>query len=120
MTDPMLTEFMSRVPPHLKLKNFRKKHLMRRAMKSLLPPAILNKKKIGLEMPYSKWFKKELKDVMITYLGRERISETGLFRPQAIQALIDDHISGRRDNGRAIWGLINYMIWLELYIPETT
>jgi asparagine synthase (glutamine-hydrolysing) len=116
LTDPVLTSFMATVPPRLKLPRFRKKHLMREAMKGILPPAILDKKKVGLEMPYSRWFKHELKDLVMDYLGPKRIAETGIFRPEATKALIDDHLEERRDNGRAIWGLVNYMMWHELYI----
>jgi asparagine synthase (glutamine-hydrolysing) len=117
MTDTTLVRFMARVPSDLKLKGFRKKHIMRLAMTGLLPDAILNKKKVGLEMPYSRWLKRELKDVVDRHLGRDRIAERGLFRPEAVQSLVDDHHAGRRDNGRALWGLLNYMMWLDLYIP---
>lgn len=117
MTDNQLVDFMSRVSPRLKLRRFRKKHIMRRAMEGILPPIILNKKKVGLEMPYSRWLKKELNDVLMNYCGPERISATKLFRPQAVQSLIEEHVSGRQDHGRALWGLLNYMMWLELYIP---
>lgn len=116
MTDPELTAFMASVPMRLKFPRLRKKHIMRRAMQGILPPTILNKKKVGLEMPYSKWFKNELNDLLVLYLDEQRIADTGLFRPRAIKALVDDHITGRVDNGRAIWGLLNYMMWLELYI----
>jgi asparagine synthase (glutamine-hydrolysing) len=116
MTDPELTEFMSRVPIGLKLPGGRKKHIMRKAMEGILPLAILDKKKVGLEMPYSRWFKRELNDLVMLYLGPRRIHDTGLFRPQAVQTLLDEHMAGRRDHGRAIWGLLNYMMWLELYI----
>ncbi|TMV07002.1 asparagine synthase (glutamine-hydrolyzing) [Ruegeria sediminis] len=115
-TDPELTAFLATVPPHLKMKNRRKKHLMRRAMENDLPESILNKKKVGLEMPYSRWLKRELKDLMMRYLGPDNIARIGLFRPQAIQRLIDDHLNGRRDNGRPLWGLLNYVMWYELYI----
>src|SRR5262249_23630331 len=67
LTDHELTTFMSRVPPRLKLKRFRKKHIMRRAMEGLLPPVIVNKKKVGLEMPYSRWLKHELHDTLLNY-----------------------------------------------------
>jgi asparagine synthase (glutamine-hydrolysing) len=117
MTDSDLTEFMLRVPPALKLRNFRKKNIMRRAMQGILPPTILNKKKVGLEMPYSRWLKNELKDLLMKYCGPRRVAETGLFRPEAMKHLIDEHLSGRRDHGRALWGLLNYMMWLEMYIP---
>ncbi|NOD49757.1 MULTISPECIES: asparagine synthase (glutamine-hydrolyzing) [unclassified Ruegeria] len=115
-TDPELTGFLATVPSDLKMKNRRKKHLMRRAMENALPDSILNKKKVGLEMPYSSWLKAELKDLMMRYLGPENIRRTGLFRVQAVQTLIDDHVTGKRDNGRPLWGLLNYMMWYELYI----
>src|SRR5207249_3184339 len=54
-TDNALAGFMARVPSRLKLKGLRQKHLMRRALADVLPPAIVNKKKVGLEMPYSRW-----------------------------------------------------------------
>ncbi len=79
---------------------FRKKHIMRRAMEGTLPPTILNKKKVGLEMPYSHWLKKELNDVLMNYCGPERISATKPFRPQAAQTLIEEHVSGRPGSPR--------------------
>jgi asparagine synthase (glutamine-hydrolysing) len=109
---------MSTVPSSLKLRSLQKKHIMRRAMENVLPAEILNKKKVGLEMPYSRWLKHELKDVLMCYLGPQRISETGLFRAEAIESLITEHLAGRVDHGRALWGLLNYMMWLELYIPK--
>ena len=118
LTDLELTAFMSTVPSGLKLRSLRKKHIMRRAMEGILPAEILNKKKVGLEMPYSHWLKHELKDLMMSYLGPKRISDTGLFRPDAVQALINDHLAGRVDHGRALWGLLNYMMWLEHYVPK--
>lgn len=117
-TDPELTGFMATVPPHLKMKGGKKKNIMRLAMKNKLPDSILNKKKVGLEMPYSKWLKSELRDLMTEYLGRENIEKTGIFNPMPIQKLIDDHISGRSDNGRPLWGLLNYMMWHRLYIEQ--
>jgi len=108
---------MAQVPPSLKIPRLRKKNIMRRAMQGILPVEILNKKKVGLEMPYSRWFKNELKDLLAQYLGPAKIAERGLFKPQSVQAVLDEHIMGRRDNGRALWGLLNYMVWLDLYIP---
>ncbi len=118
LTDVELTNYMSTVPSGLKIRSMRKKHIMRRAMEGYLPPEILNKKKIGLEMPYSRWLKHELRDLLTTYLGPKHISDTGLFRPEAVQKLVADHLEGRVDHGRALWGLLNYMMWIELYVPK--
>ena len=87
-------------------------------MKKELPTSILDKKKVGLEMPYSRWLKQELNDVMMDYLARERLEATGLFRHEPVKALVDEHVAGRADNGRPLWGLLNYMMWHELYIGQ--
>ncbi len=116
MTDPDLTEYLSRVPARIKLPRLRKKHLMRKAMEGILPTAIINKKKVGLEMPYSRWFKNELKDVLLNYCGGDRVRATGLFRPEGVQRIIDEHLGNRLDHGRVLWGLLNFMMWHERYI----
>ncbi|MFN0074399.1 MAG: asparagine synthase (glutamine-hydrolyzing) [Chloroflexota bacterium] len=115
MTDLDLTGFLRTVPSHLKMPGLTKKNLLRGAMAGQLPPAVLNKKKMGLEMPYSRWLKHELRDVLLRYCSRERVEATGLFRATAVQLLVDEHLNGARDNGRALWGLVNYMLWHELY-----
>jgi asparagine synthase (glutamine-hydrolysing) len=114
--DHELTEFLASVPSGIKLPGLRKKDLMKRVMADRLPASILKKKKVGLEMPYSRWFKHELKDLLLDYCGPARIAATGRFRPGVIQTLIDDHLAGRHDNGRVLWGLTNFMIWHETFI----
>lgn len=116
-TDNELTAFMETVSPRLKLKGFKKKNIMRRALSGVLPDEILNKKKVGLEMPYSKWLRNELKDVLLDYCSRSRLSESGLFRPASVQKLVDQHMAGTRDHGRALWGVLNFLMWSDLYIP---
>ena len=44
------------------------------------------------------------------------ISGTGLFRPEQVTALVNDHLDMRMDHGRALWGLLNFMMWHELYL----
>lgn len=118
MTDNEVTAFMSRVSPRFKLPGLKTKYIMRRALRGILPAAILKKKKVGLEMPYSAWFKNELKDLLLSYCDAKRISETGLFRPEAVKSLIAEHLANRCDHGRALWGLVNFMVWHELYIRK--
>jgi asparagine synthase (glutamine-hydrolysing) len=114
-TDPDLMRFLASVPADQLLPGLKKKHLMRRALRGLLPASIINKKKVGLEMPYSSWLRAELRDLVDRYLSPEPVAATGLFRPEAIKLLVDEHQKGVVDHGRALWGLLNYMMWFELY-----
>lgn len=119
LTDHELVEYLASVPTRHKLPGLRKKNLMRGAMKGVLPDSILNKKKVGLEMPYSRWLKHELNDLLMEYCGPKRITETGLFRPEAVKTLVAQHMANQVDHGRVLWGMLNYMMWLELYSPAT-
>lgn len=114
-TDPDLTEFLSSVPSKVKFPGFRKKHLLRKGLRGTLPREILKKKKFGLELPYSRWLTAELKDLLTDYCDPSRIAEGGLFRPEAVGALVQEHLSFRRDHGRALWGLLSFMVWHEMY-----
>lgn len=114
-TDPDLVRFLASVPSTRLLPGLKKKHLMRKALEGILPPAIIHKKKVGLEMPYSHWLRHDLKDLLVQYLSPERIQASGLFRPSAIQHLVSAHLDGQADHGRPLWGLLNYMMWMELY-----
>lgn len=115
-TDPELTGFMARVPASVKLPGMNKKRVLKDALKDLLPHEILARKKVGLEMPYSRWLADELKDVLLDWCGPERVEAAGYFRPEAVRALVDEHLQRRHDHGRALWALMNFMMWHELYV----
>jgi len=116
MTDPDLVEFMGTVPVKTKLKGFKKKYLLREAMRGILSDTIVDKKKIGLDMPFGKWLKHEFYDFMCDTLGSQRFSESGLFNQNYINGMIADHVANRRNNGRALWGLVNFAIWYNAYM----
>jgi hypothetical protein len=48
----------------------------------------------------------------------DRVEASGSFRPDAVSRLVQKHQDARGDHGRALWGLLNYMMWLELYSPR--
>ncbi|NJD18912.1 MAG: asparagine synthase (glutamine-hydrolyzing), partial [Gemmatimonadetes bacterium] len=115
-TDPELTEWMARVPARVKLPGLSRKHVMREALRGLLPPEILAKKKVGLEMPYSRWLATDLEDVLLDWCGPERVHAVGVFRPAAVAALVTEHLERRHDHGRPLWALMNFMMWHEAYL----
>ncbi|MBN1696551.1 MAG: asparagine synthase (glutamine-hydrolyzing) [Spirochaetales bacterium] len=117
-TDNDLVRFLSTMPVHYKMKGMRKKHLMRSAMKGLLPKEIIEKKKVGMEMPYSKWFCSELRDFTDGIISEKRLNDTGLFNGKEVRRLWDEHQTMKVDHGRFFWGLLSYMLWHEAYIEK--
>jgi len=119
-TDSELYGFLTKVPVKHKLPWLRKKHLLRKAMDGLLPDRIIRKKKVGLEMPYSDWMRNRLREQTLDYLTSSRLMQTGLFNPDGIAKLWDQHDRKQVDHGRALWGLLNYMIWYDMYISSSS
>ncbi|MBN2443779.1 MAG: asparagine synthase (glutamine-hydrolyzing) [Spirochaetales bacterium] len=117
-TDTDLVRFLATVPVKHKMKGMRKKHLLRKGLEGLLPQNILDKKKVGLEMPYSRWFRTELRDLAEDTMSEERLEKTGLFNGKKIRLLWDEHMALKKDHGRFFWGLLNYMLWYDVYIDK--
>lgn len=117
-TDNLLWDFLSTVPVSFKLKGWRKKHLLRSAMKGSLPSKIVKKKKVGLEIPYPRWLREKFVDLVEEKLSEEKLKETNLFNPHAVRKFWQQHLEKKYDHGRFIWCMLNYMIWHELYIAS--
>jgi asparagine synthase (glutamine-hydrolysing) len=106
-----LVEFLCRVPSRLKLRGFDTKHLLKRAMRDVLPPGIASRSKKGFGIPVAEWFKGELRDALQDELSPERIRRQGLFESTEVQRLLSEHLSGRRDHRKALWTLFVFQLW---------
>lgn len=115
-TDLELFRMLASVPDRIKMPGMRKKHLLRKAMRGILPPGILSKKKVGLEMPYSSWFRGEMKDFAYDSMFSSKVFSSGLLNPQGVLSLWKQHQEMKADNGRALWGILNYACWYDIYI----
>ena len=114
--DSALVAFLATVPPAHFMSGMHPKVLLRRAMSDLLPPSIIKRKKMGLEMPYSAWMRGPLADMVQDILSPARVRNTELLDPEVVSSLLGGHQSMTADNGRALWGLVNFVIWHELFI----
>lgn len=116
-TDNDLYRFMARVPVSLKLKGGQKKYLLREVCKPILPRAVVTKKKVGLEIPYSQWMTGPLKPFIDEYLNADAIRGTGIFRGEFVETMVKQHLNRKADHGRFLWGMLNFMMWKQLYLP---
>ncbi len=118
LMDRMVVEFASRIPVSLRLKGLQRRYLQKRAMEGRLPPAILRRDNFGLEMPHSLWFLKELRPLGERYFRREQVGKSGILDPGFVAELWEQHLSGRRDNGRPLWCILLFLIWFDLFIDR--
>ena len=103
---------MANVPSELKLRGFRKKYLLKRAMQNRLPRNVLRGPKRGFNVPMPRWLARDLQEFVRDTLSPERIAANGVFRPETVTRLIDEHTRQERDHSRSLWALIVLEHWM--------
>ena len=71
---------------------------------------------MGLEMPHSIWFLRELEPLIDKYFSKKNIEKAEIFNYNFVRNLWQEHKSGRKDNGRPLWSILNYLIWFDLFV----
>jgi asparagine synthase (glutamine-hydrolysing) len=112
--DIELAAFAARLPTRLKLRGTTGKYLLRRAFADLLPPRIADQPKRGFGLPVAGWFRGPLREFARDLLPSGRLARD-VARPDAINALLADHESGRADHGKRIFALVMLELWLRRY-----
>ena len=115
LLDLRLVEFMARLPSSLKVRGLQLKRLFRRAARTLLPAAILRRRKAGFHVPIPRWLKTDLREMVGDYLSRSMIESQGFFDPDVVEQMLNDHARGRADYSRNLWNLLMFSLWHERY-----
>jgi asparagine synthase (glutamine-hydrolysing) len=103
-----------------KVRGFSKKRLLRRAVEPLLPREIVRGRKQGFSIPVAAWLRGDLEPFARDVLSRETIERQGCLRPEAVTGVLDEHVSGREDLSRQLWGLLSFTLWFDRYAREPT
>jgi asparagine synthase (glutamine-hydrolysing) len=109
--DQIVAELALALPTRLKVRGLAKKRLLRKAVAPLLPHPILYGRKRGFSIPAAAWLRGELEPFARDVLSPERVRRQGYLRPEAVTRVLDDHVAGREDLSRQLWGLLAFSLW---------
>src|SRR5262249_23741321 len=117
--DPVVTNFSLALADRHKVRGLRKKILLRKAAAPLVPSDLLGRRKRGFWTPAAAWLRGDLEPFARETLSAETLRRQGYFRPEAVTRLIDDHVAGREDLSRQLWGLLAFTLWHERHVERT-
>ena len=117
--DPMVTNFAFSLPSRHKVRGLRKKVLLRKAAEPHVPPQLLRRRKRGFSIPAAAWLRGELEPFARETLSPDTLQRQGFFRPDVVSRLVDDHVAGRDDLSRQLWGLLAFTLWHERHVERT-
>jgi asparagine synthase (glutamine-hydrolysing) len=116
--DHRIVEFSASLPDSLKIKGLQQKRVLRELMKNRLPAPIVNRKKIGFDIPTHDWFRGILRPLLFETLTRKAVSESGIFEWKTIDSLVHSHLNRRANLGFHLWGLVTFFQWMKRWKVE--
>ena len=116
LLDNHVIDFAATLPSSLKIAHGRRKHVLKEAARTLLPPGILDRRKQGFGVPLGVWFRGGLTDVFSDVLRSPTTRQRGYFETRFVDRIVHEHLSGRRDHTLRLWQLLVFELWHRHYL----
>ncbi|MFZ0284291.1 MAG: asparagine synthase (glutamine-hydrolyzing) [Terriglobales bacterium] len=112
MLDHEFVEWVAGLPISLKSQNGSRKYLLKKLAERLgVPSSSLHRPKRGFALPLVQWMKNELKEQFLAVLLEPLSLQRGYFKPEAVLALVSEHLRGRRDRSEVLWRMLVLELW---------
>ncbi len=102
-----------KLPPH----STDTKYAMRQALRDVVPPAIVNRKKLGFPTPTRVWLRGEMYDWAHDILARSGAGE--LLDLNYAASLLEEHKRGDFDHSRKVWTVLVFCVWHAIFVAHT-
>lgn len=115
LIEPELVEFAATMPADVKFKDGVLKKVFVKSIQDVLPQSILERKnKMGFPVPLNTWLKTDLKGFVHEVFGQKN----SLQRRYVDNGQVIAKISGEKEFGRTIWGLMSLEIWHQQFVDR--
>jgi asparagine synthase (glutamine-hydrolysing) len=116
--DVEVMRYVNELPTSWKLRNGTSKWIMRRILHRRLGQAVGTKKKQGFTVPLALWLRHEIKDMAQRLLDPDLITAGGLFRPEEVNRLWNEHQSGKANHYKKLWTLVVFQSWWQRHLSD--
>jgi asparagine synthase (glutamine-hydrolysing) len=114
LLDYRIAELVALMPPMIKYKGGRSKHIFRQVVQHVVPDEISRRDdKMGFPVPLSEWYRQgPVREFVREILLGERARARGLIRTERVGGLLDSE----RPYGRGVWGLLCLELWMQAFL----
>lgn len=111
--DHDLVNFVFSLPDDFKIDGRQRKKILRDAFREDLPPELYNRNKQGFEVPLLRWFRLELKSLIVDdLLSEDFVRHQRIFNYEEISRLLSQLFSRNPGDAPArIWALMVFQYW---------
>jgi asparagine synthase (glutamine-hydrolysing) len=111
--DHRIVEFAAALPAALKIRGAQQKIILKEVMRDKLPPAILDREKIGFDIPAHHWLRGPLRELLQETLASGLRENGTLFRKEGVELLMARHFQRQVNVGYHLWGLLILFLWMK-------
>ena len=116
LLDNRIVEYTSSLPEELKYRNGTGKYLLKKLLAKYVPTELFERPKMGFGVPIDRWFRSDLKSLLLDYLSPERLKKEGIFDHAFVEEKIKEHLSGDFNHQYRLWSLLMWEMWREMWI----
>jgi asparagine synthase (glutamine-hydrolysing) len=117
--DREVFEVASTLPVELKLppRSIDTKYALRRALDGVVPPPIVNRRKLGFPTPTRVWLRGEMYEWARNILATSSAGD--LLDLRYAQGLLEEHRRGNADHSRKVWTVIVFCVWYGVFVDRS-
>jgi asparagine synthase (glutamine-hydrolysing) len=116
--DHKVMEFMARVPATLKLRGGLSKHLLKSALRGILPDAVMDRPKMGFGVPLGSWLRTSLREMLVDTVLSDRALARGYFKPPAVRQMVNAQMAGSNEHQYILWDMLMLERWHQMFIDQ--
>jgi asparagine synthase (glutamine-hydrolysing) len=117
--DHHLVEYALSLSRAVKVEGASGKHILKRALESILPRDLLYRRKRGFGAPIREWFKGSNGALFDDHLMNSPMRRRGFFDYRFVARLLEEHRRGAHDWSFHLWALLNLSLWYERWIERS-
>ena len=118
LLDEAMIDLAAQMPSRYKIAGRELKHVLKHALRDVLPKEILYRQKRGFGAPMGAWFKQELRPLVDHLLSTKQLESRGWINAAHVQALRADHDANRADHTDKLAALTNLELWAQIYLDD--
>jgi asparagine synthase (glutamine-hydrolysing) len=115
--DRELVEYIESLPTGYKLRLGQRKAVLKRAMRGVLPTAVIRRKERGFATPVGRWLKDDVDHARHVLLDAPAIGRR-FFDLSYVERLVEEHRSGSADHTRKLFCLTSLELWGRRFLEE--
>jgi asparagine synthase (glutamine-hydrolysing) len=112
LLDHRVVEFAWTLPLYLKIRKRENKWILRQILYKYVPPALIERPKMGFGIPIDHWLRGPLRDWAESLLSEQSLSKHGLLNSGCIREKWHEHLSGNHNWHYLLWDVLVFQDWL--------